>query len=110
VYDGTTDVPPFVDYTRNIKKPFTANWEVDVQRLLGSKFVDVCHGNGQSNYVPGKDKGKPRHVTFEWYTNIDNCTLGPGEYRLLTHWIMKLPGLEPKTKTNTSNVFKITDD
>lgn len=106
VPDFNADEPPFILWDRTIKKPFTADWVVNVQAFLpSSKTFNTCYGDGRGSYSP--EKALPAEgVTLEWFVG-KKCFLLPGKYRLEATWIIHRDGYEDVTVKIASNVFTV---
>lgn len=95
---------PIFTYDRVIRKPFSGDWTVKVQKIEGNILRDICVGQGHSNYKP--ENKLPPLVTMEWYLG-KSCPLSPGNYRIWTIWIMHVENYPDMSTEAVSNVFNV---
>lgn len=75
---------PSVDYGRVIKKPFEAQWWVEIDKMEGGQFTTICPpGTGRNHYTP--DDRLPEDLRLSWYVGRI-CNLPSGVYQLTSVW------------------------
>jgi hypothetical protein len=94
---------PSVVYDREIKKPFTGDWIVEIVRTK-DEFT-ICTGSGTNRYEP-KDALPKAGVDLIWLVGKD-CKLPVGEYTLQAHWKVKPDDYPEKSLRIVSDIFEV---
>ena len=105
--DTMAGISPVMRVDRTIRTNFTAEWNADVERLMGnSRYVHVCTGSGLGNYAVDNDLPDP--LDLDWWTYPNKCApITPGKYRVETTWTIMLPGGLTKEVRVVSNTFNV---
>lgn len=91
---------------REIVRPFLGSWTATVKEWRGEWQSRGCSGRGTADYTP--DSRLPRDLNLSWWMGPVCSTLPVGKYKLITTWVINLPGPMPdKRVTIESNVFEI---
>ena len=101
VHDAVADTQPKMDVDRQINRPFTGKWIVEIERkTIRNTFYLTCMGQGEASYT--SDRELPDQLDLEWWAGR-KCLLPAGEYRVETTWIFPYGQVLRKF----SNVFEI---
>ena len=104
VFDAPVDEPVIMSVSRDINRPFIADWNVLVRKQAGNNWKIVCTASGRGDYRP--DAILPSPVTLDWWTD-GQCPNPPeGNIFITTIWTLEtLAG--NKTVVTQSNVFRV---
>lgn len=99
---------PEMDVSRTIKRPFSANWRVELEREMApGTFVFQTKATGENRY--STDSKLPDPLTLDWWTYPTLWNLEPGRYRTETCWEIDPPQPFPEKRVCvTSNTFTVT--
>lgn len=90
---------------RVVRSEFTGSRIVTVRRRHGSGFSAHCDGGRHNvDYVIGEPV--PPNLTLERWLNAP-CAMPPGEYIVVTHWVINLGKLLHADVSITSNNFTV---
>lgn len=94
VQDVTQGEPILIDYSRTIRRPFTADWRVKVRRFTDDGLEWVCATPISREDYDAKSR-LPRPVTLQWFAWTDpRCyDLQPGRYEIAATWEINPDGL-----------------
>ncbi len=106
VSDSVVGVAPGMSVDRVIHRPFQADWIATVMRVeAGGGNSTLCTARGGNDYRP--TASLPANLNLDWWTWPRKCDLPPGEYRLKTLWVLRLPEGATKEVRVMSDTFKI---
>jgi hypothetical protein len=106
VRDTVAGTVPVMDVEREVKRPFRADWTVEVERQSSrGGFYGVCTGTGSNNYRP--ESILPEPLTLDWWTWPVECDLTPGRYQVETRWTINPTGFPAKEVVILSPPFVI---
>lgn len=94
---------------REVKRPFTATWTVDVHKWddRTKQFTSYCQGSGSNAYTQGAN-GLPSALDLKWWSGTACPVLPVGQYAVHTNWRIHPGGLWPaKDITVVSNLFEV---
>lgn len=94
VQDAIEGEPILIDYERTIRRPFTADWRVQVRRVTGDGLEWVCATPVAREDYDARSR-LPRPVTLAWFAWTDpRChNLTPGQYEISAAWEVNPDGL-----------------
>lgn len=108
VTPGRRGADPILTVSREIRRPFTADWIANVRRLAPDNgTVVVCAASGRDRYRP--DSRLPQPTTLTWWLAGARCAPGPGRYIIDTTWAIDLAGDIAKTITVESPPYILSD-
>lgn len=107
VYDSVVGKSPRMDVDRLIRRPFTARWRAEIEKLEPNGFSYTCQGSSVNNYGPATQL--PADLDLAWWLEKD-CFLTPGQYRVDTVWTIYADNGASKRIRVVSNTFTIRFD
>lgn len=106
VEDTIVGVSPKMTVDRVIKRPFTARWRVELERITPSgRFVFIDASRGDNSYTIDADLPNP--LTLDWWIYPETWNIKPGQYRIQTCWTLKPDFFSERTVCNNSNTFRV---
>jgi hypothetical protein len=104
VYNGPPDTDyVLMDVDRDIKRPFAADWIVELEAKRGNRYALVCARRGSNDY--STDAVLPAHLSLSWWMNSDTCIIPSGTYRIVTRWDLNIgSGKVVRKKSNDFNI------
>lgn len=105
---------PAMEVVRQVHQPFTGDWTVRLDKLGDNGFVYHCDAKSSTPYLT--DSRLPSDLDLGWWSlesfkrnfssnSPELCNITPGEYRIITEWIIHADGYPLKTVIAISNAF-----
>jgi hypothetical protein len=106
VYDARSDECPAMDFHRDFRRDFHADWVVTVMRQRSDgRFATFRTFPGENDYRPGNEL--PEVLDLCWWTDVADLRLPDGIYRVYTLWRLHVDGGVREIR-RTSRPFQIT--
>lgn len=108
VPDHNSGSNPRLVFDRVVSKPFLGFWIAEVQQrgsTQADEFASVCTGIGEQGYAPSPTD-PDKEVTWREFLGRD-CTVAPGNYRIVLTFDLRVPGFPTKRIRALSNVFTV---
>ena len=107
VHSANVGEQPRMEVRRTIKRPFQAEWRVELERKVGDSYVFVTRAHGSNFYAT--DSKIPDPLFLDWWTYPKVMDIRPGIYRLETCWTIQADAPFPEKSvcfvSNDFNVF-----
>jgi hypothetical protein len=107
VSDAIEGEAPKMQVARVIKRPFIANWRVELEMMTDDGFVLIQSAEGHGRYAI--DNRLPVNLDLDWWTHPKVMRPQPGQYRLETCWTLIIAGQLHSPLCVQSNTFTITE-
>ena len=106
VSDAAYGHSPKMIVDRQIKIPFFATWQVELERENSfGRFVFVRKADGANSYTTSLDL--PDDLNLDWWTYPKRFNIDPGNYRIETCWRIKVYAIPKPPVCVLSNTFTI---